>query len=624
MRRKLQNLDGAAPAVRLASLRQLARHNHDFPSTIQLDRAIGRTVADGRAQDVAGLTPVRLALLSTSTTHHLPPAIRVAGLGRGVLFEIYEPSYNQARQELADTGSGLHAFAPDVVLCAHDPYSLFGAAGGPAPDDGAQAARAVATCIGTLREQWRRARTLWNATVIQQVPFNPAQRLMGENESRVPGSWASLIRAFQEGVRAAAAEEGIDVIDLDGWAGKLGLAAWHSPALWHRSKQEVHPACAALYGDLVARVVAARYGRAAKCLVLDLDNTLWGGVIGDDGLGGIVLGQGSPVGEGFLAFQHYAARLAKRGVVLAVCSKNDEARAREPFQKHPEMALRLDDIACFVANWDDKASNLRRVAAMLSIGLDALVFADDNPFERELVRRELPDVFVPELPDDPADYADTIAASGCFEGVALTREDLAKTAQYQSNARRQALLEETTDLAGYLAALDMSMQVSGFDEVGLPRIVQLINKTNQFNLTTRRYSEPEVRGLLDDRRAITLQLRLLDRFGDNGIIAVIIGRLDGAARSVRIETWLMSCRVLGRQVEQASLNVLAEAARALGAETLVGDYLPSGRNGMVEDHYAKLGFSPLPPAGAGSRWSLALGSFVPHATPVRIVSNRDQ
>ena len=327
--------------------------------------------------------------------------------------------------------------------------------------------------------------------------------------------------------------------------------------------------------------------------MLDLDNTLWGGVIGDDGMDGIRIGQGSAEGEAFADFQAYAAALARRGVILAACSKNDEANALEPFERHPDMVLKRADLSAFVANWNDKATNLREIAARLNIGLDALVFADDNRFERDLVRRELPVVAVPELPEDPALYARTIADAGYFEALGVTAEDRGRSSLYHANAARDALQASTTDMASYLSSLEMRLQWRPFDRTGLQRITQLINKTNQFNLTTRRYSEEEVAAVMDDPRAVGLQLRLVDRFGDNGIIAVVIGRLDEDDR-LQLDTWLMSCRVLGRRVEEATLEVVRQEAERLGASALLGAYQPTAKNGMVKGHYVRLGFEPLP------------------------------
>ncbi|PNG26968.1 methoxymalonyl-ACP biosynthesis protein [Methylocella silvestris] len=444
---------------------------------------------------------------------------------------------------------------------------------------------------------------------------------LGSNEHRLPESPHALIERINSELRPAADAAGVHLLALDSFM-RLhgGLNFWHEASLWNRAKQEVGPAASALYGEYAGRLIAALRGLSAKCLVLDLDNTLWGGVIGDGGLEGIALGQGSAAGEAFLDFQRYAQTLSRRGVILAVCSKNDEINARAPFQKHPEMILKETDIACFVANWSDKAQNIRTIAASLNIGLDALVFADDNPAERGLIRRELPMVAVPELPEDPADYVSTIARGGYFEAVAVTGEDRERGSQYAGNAQREKLRETVTDVASYLAALKMELIFQPFDRIGLPRIVQLANKTNQFNLTTIRYVERDLERVIDDPRCVSLQLRLKDVYGDNGIIALILGRMQG--QDLFIETWLMSCRVLGRQVEEATLQLIAARAEASGARRLIGEYRPTAKNGMVREHYEKLGFAPLDASGEEStanRWILELSSYRSKPTPIRLV-----
>ena len=611
---------GSDPKSELLAMGALANRNHDFASMARLDRAISKTLTVLGGEIPASFVPEKLAILSTSTSSHLGPSIRVACFGRQIVSALYEPDYGLIQQELLDQGSGLHGFAPTTVLFADDPYSLFGTTGLAGIDDAAGASAAVEDLVSSLRRRWQAVRTSFSAQVIQQLPFNPFVRLLGENESRLPGSPASLIAAFQAHLRAACNEDGVDLIDLAHWSARDGLAQWHSVALWHRSKQEVHPRCAPLYGDLVARILAARRGKSAKCLVLDLDNTLWGGVIGDDGLDAIAIGQGSAIGEGHLALQHYAKMLARRGIILAVCSKNDHATAMLPFEQHPDMALRATDISSFVANWTDKATNLRRIASDLNIGLDSLVFADDNPFERDLIRQELPDVHVAELADEPSDYAQILADSGWFESVSLTSEDLAKTEQYRTNAERRALLEETTDLESYVGALAMELDSAPFTLLEMPRIVQLINKTNQFNLTTRRHGEAAVRGMIDDPDTVTRRFRLTDRFGDNGLIATVIGVLGGDDKETMVlDTWLMSCRVLGRRVEHAILNVMVDAARQAGARRIIGEYLPTERNGLVKSLYSDLGFSLIDQSEDGSRWLLDCSVYQPHPTSMKIL-----
>ncbi len=601
------------------ALRQLADTRLDFLRTGRLDTSLARLFGQAHPESLS-TPPVRLAVLGASTTTHLAAGIRIAALRRDLWLSVYEPDYGQYLQELRDPQSALHRFRPTAVLLSFDARHLL--PGGDPMLDAEQAKAEVEAALDSLRGLWRSVRESLGAQVIQQTILPLAPPLLGLNEHRLAGSTAALTFRLNARLREVAAEDGVDLLTLDTWAAQAGLDAWHDPTLWTRAKQEISPAATPMYGDLVARLVASGQGRVAKCLVLDLDNTLWGGVIGDDGLEGIVLGQGSPLGEAFSAFQTYAAALARRGVILAVCSKNDEANALAPFDRHPEMVLKRADISAFVANWDDKATNLREIARRLNIGLDALVFADDNPFERNLVRRELPMVSVPELPEEPALYARCISDAGYFEALALTAEDRDRTEQYQANRRRESLQGRSTDLPAYLRSLDMTLSWRAFDALGSQRITQLINKTNQFNLTTRRYSIHEVEALIGDPRAVGLQLRLADRFGDNGIIAVVIGRLADDEALV-LDSWLMSCRVLGRRVEEATLAIVVAEADRLGATHLIGRYLSTEKNAMVADLYARLGFSRIEATdgGPGVSYRLAVADYTPPELPIIMVKD---
>ena len=592
----------------------LANAKLNFVLTNALDETVRRAFPERPA--AATLKPVRLAVLGSATLTHLLPAIRVAGLRRGIWVDTYENDFGQYWQELSDADSALHAFKPTTVLVSLDAYDL--TAGVTAGLDAAGADAALDEVIERLRATWNLARESFRCPVIQQTALPLHFSVLGANEHRLPGSRARFVTRLNEALRRLADEDGVDLLALDDRAVRDGLMAWHDPALWHRSKQEIVPTAAPLYGDLVGRLLAAKQGRSFKCLVMDLDNTLWGGVVGDDGLEGIVIGQGSPLGEAYVAFQDYARELSRRGVILAVCSKNDEANALEPFEKHPEMVLKRPDISSFVANWSDKAGNIRAIAEELNIGLDALVFIDDNPFERNLVRRELPMVAVPEVTDDPTDYPRAIADAGFFEGLSVTDEDRERTSQYQGNKARDALKASATDLESYLRAMEMHLVWKQFDRVGLQRTVQLINKSNQFNLTTKRYTEEDVLAVMADPDAFGLQLRLLDRFGDNGIIAIIIGRLR-EDRDLYIDTWLMSCRVLGRQVEPTTLNLIAQEAQKLGARRLVGEYIPTKKNGMVKEHYAKLGFTVMQREENGGNLNiLDLAGYTPVPTFIHV------
>ena len=596
---------------------QLANTRLDFLRAGRLDRSLVRLFADAPPLGLS-TKPVRLAVLGSSTTTHLAAPIRIAALRRGLWVKVYEPDYGQYRQALQDPGSALHSFEPTSVLLALDAHHLL--AGADPALDAAQAQAETDSVLASLRTLWRRARDAFRCQVLQQTVLPMFPPVLGLNEHKLPGSAAASAFRLNARLRDSAEEEGVDLLSLDVRVAQEGLAAWHDPALWTRAKQEVSPLAAPMYGELVARLLAAGQGQVSKCLVLDLDNTLWGGVIGDDGLEGIVIGQGSPLGEAFAAFQAYAAALAKRGVILAVCSKNDEANALAAFDQHPDMVLKRADISAFVANWADKAANLREIASRLNIGLDALVFADDNPFERNLVRRELPMVCVPELPEDPVLFARCLSDAGYFEGLSITPEDRDRTRQYQANRRRESLQGESTDMASYLRSLGMELRWRPFDRVGLQRITQLINKTNQFNLTTRRYTQEDVEAVIVDPRAVGLQFRLVDRYGDNGVIAIVIGRRTDDEHLL-LDTWLMSCRVLGRAVEEATLAVLAAEAAGMGIARLEGCYLPTQKNAMVADHYPKLGFARLvdPVERPGVSYGLAIEDYRAPDLPMAII-----
>jgi FkbH-like protein len=615
-RARLRDL-GSGDATVWDKAMELANSRLDFVLTNALDAAVQRLFPTAPAG--LGTKPVRLAVLGSSTLTHLHSAIRVAGLRHNIWIETYENDFGQYLQELSDPTSSLHEFRPTAILVALDGYHL--AAGVSIDLDVSGADAALREIEGRIKEVWRLARTAFRCPIIQQTAVQVHIPLLGNNEHRLPGSRAWFLERLNHDLRLMADAEGVDLLALDTRIARDGIAQWHDHALWHRSKQEISPGAAPLYGDLLARILAAKQGRSSKCLVLDLDNTIWGGVVGDDGVEGIVVGQGSALGEAYVAFQQYARELAGRGVILAVCSKNDEANALEPFEHHPEMVLKRADIASFVANWSDKANNIRAIAEELNIGLDSLVFLDDNAFERNLVRRELPMVAVPEVVDDPTYFGKAIADAGYFEALSVTAEDRERTSQYRDNRDREAARASATDLDSYLRSLDMQLLWRRFDRVGLQRTVQLINKSNQFNLTTRRYAEGDVLAVMEDPAAFGLQLRLLDRFGDNGVIAIVIGRLQSDG-DLYVDTWLMSCRVLGRQVEQTTLNLIAQEARRLGARRLIGDYIPTKKNGMVKQHYAKLGFSVIDSSPTGAiRSVLDLTSFRPTATFIQAIEN---
>jgi FkbH-like protein len=606
-------LDQAKPTDALDGLAALAARRLGFLETVQLDRALARL----DLKEAQGFQPVRLAILASSTVDHLPPAIRVAGLRRRLLIEVHSGAYGQYRQDLLDADSALHRFAPQAALFSLSAREVIASISLAAT--AAEVDDAIGRFIAELRLLWRKAREI-GAAVIQQTFIDVSEPLFGGYDRIVPGAPSAVVARLNGRLTEAAAEDGALLLDVARASQRDGIDAWFDVGRWLQGKLEIAPQAAPFYGDLAARILAALRGLSKKCLVLDLDNTLWGGVIGDDGLEGIVLGEGSAAGEAHLALQHYARQLKERGIILAVCSKNDVKIAEAAFRDHPEMVLRLADIAAFQANWDDKAQNLKAIAARLNIGVDSLVFVDDNPIERARVRQSLPMVAVPEMPEDPAHYVRCLADAGYFEAVAFTADDRSRAEQYAANAEREALLGSAESMDDFLRGLDMTAVYGPFTAVDHARAVQLINKTNQFNTTTRRYAGEEVARIMEDPDSVTLQFRLLDRLGDNGLISTMILRPTPAENDVlEIENWVMSCRVFGRELEFEAMNIAVEAARERGARALVAEYIPTPKNDVISKLYPSLGFTEVDraaPANGATRWRLDLADYVTRNTHI--------
>lgn len=567
-----------------------------------------------RKEAPAGLDRIRLGVLGDGTLNLLGPSIAGSALRHNIALTIIEGDHSRALQEATDPESGLRTAGLDMALVVND-ARLAGL--DRAASSLAEADAKVANAFQKLKLTVDGLRPSVRSAIMVQTAVPPLEPLFGSFDRVEAVSPFAMVEAFNRRLAEWAASGAVVLVDTARLAASVGLEIWDEPRHWHASKLTFSPNLLPVYADIVGRTMAAVLGRSRKCLVLDLDNTLWGGVIGDDGVAGILLGQGFAAGEAFVAVQRMALELRARGIVLAVCSKNEDDAARLPFREHPDMLLREEHIAVFQANWTDKAANLRAIAEILNIGVDALVFLDDNPVERAQVRRELPMVGVPELPDDPSLYPRMLACAGYFETVTFSDEDRARAAYYQGNAQRAVSLQASGDIDSYLASLDMVCSIGLVDAVARPRVAQLSNKSNQFNLTTRRYSESEVAEIERDPCRHAIQIRLVDRFGDNGIICVVFA--DKVAEAWEIDTWLMSCRVLGRRVEEATLAHLAAAARFDGANALVGRYVPSAKNKMVAQHYEKLGFEEVSRTPEGATvWRLALTDYEAPELPMRI------
>jgi FkbH-like protein len=551
---------------------------------------------------------LRAALLADTSAQLLATALRGFAVHQGFALDLFEGEFDQIEMPVLDPASALHAFRPETViiyLAAEKIRAKFGTHSIAGRDS---FAADFSSRVRTLHE------TL-SARGYQTIFFNladPGDAVFGNYGNKVSWSLQNQIRlANVELSRLAREASDFHVFDLAALQSAVGRAALFDPKLYFTAKFALTPDILPLVARDLVKMLTVRKGAFLKCVILDLDNTLWGGVIGDDGLDRIQIGD-LGLGPAFDAFQSWLKQLRDRGIVLAVCSKNNEAIAREPFLKHPDMLLRLEDIAVFVANWDDKATNIRRIKSIIDIDFSAMMFLDDNPAERQLVRESFPAMLVPELPEDPSEYVSFLTALNPFETPGYTPQDARRTNEYQTEAKRHEEREKFVNLADFLRSLEMRALVQPFLPFNFPRVAQLTQRSNQFNLRTVRYTEKQIESLANSTGHVTLAIELKDRFGDNGLIsAIILERRDDACF---IDTWLMSCRVLGRGVEQFVLNAIVEKARDLGAKRIIGEYLPTAKNGLVKDHFSRLGFTPAP----DGRWLLDLAAYIER--PVNIFS----
>jgi FkbH-like protein len=532
-----------------------------------------------------GLARVRLLILSASTASHLADAMIGTALRFGLLLDVTVAEYEEPEPWLERNATALRDNPPDFVLVASDSRMLRLAS---ALDDATAAANTVEAALARVAHIAEVAGHMTGQRVILQTLADDPDLTRFNMDLALSGTSRFLIDAFNRGVAERARAQAHLLLDVAALAALVGQSAWSAGRYWYAAKYPFAAAMIPLYADNVMRVVAAQTGRSRRVLVLDLDNTLWGGIVGDDGIEGLTLGSGNALGEAYSALQRMALSLKQRGVILCVSSKNDETIALDAFRNHPEMVLKEDDIVMFRINWDDKAANIKTIAETIELGLESFVFLDDNPAERKRVRDALPAVAVPELPEDPSEWLSVLQTAGYFEQTSFSREDQARAGYYKANAQRAAHMERIGNHDDYLRSLGMTLKVAPFDAAGRKRITQLISKSNQFNLTTRRYSEAEIAALESDHHALTIQARLEDIFGDNGMISTVICRQAG--ERLDIDSWIMSCRVLGRSVEDAILQCIVEEARTKGISEIIGRYIPTARNGLVRDHFEKLGF----------------------------------
>jgi len=536
---------------------------------------------------------VRIAFLSTCTIEILHPYLKVEAARRGLRLTLWSGPFGQIEQQVLDASSELYAFQPDVICVfprledwAEKELSVFSALSSEARNALEQA---LVTRMESLAQSARSqcaATLLWFNFATPQLPG--VASAPGLFTSGSLGAFCGSLNATL--TQALAAVPGTWVFDLVSTVAHCGTAIWTDTRMALLARIPFSSSALVTLASSLARTLRALRLPPCKCLVLDLDDTLWGGILGEVGLGGIKLGDMFP-GNAHLALHKAALALRQRGILLAVASKNNAAEALEALSTHPDSLLRPGDFAALEIHWEDKATSLRRIAQKLSIGTDALAFFDDNPAEREWVRAQLPEVRVIDVPRSPTDYAAALESCECFDSPVVSSDDLQRAERYQQQEQRRTLADTSGTVEDFLRSLDMQVRVGHVAADSLERVAQLLAKTNQFNLTTRRHTSADLTRLLE-AGAIVLWARVADRFGDNGLTGVAIAVPEAEGSSWRIDSLLISCRVIGRQIETGLLSVLAHKAIQRGAQQLIGEFLPTSKNSQVSDFYARHGFSP--------------------------------
>jgi FkbH-like protein len=538
-------------------------------------------------KDFSSFQSIKVAILGDSATQFLAQAIRGTGYNEGLNLQIFEADFNQIERQILDPESELYQFQPDVILVFYSSHKLLGKYN---KQSTAQQIGFAQQHFDTVQHLLSNLRSQSNARIIYFNHTEINDAVFGNFATKQESSFLFQIRQLNQWLmQLAIQDKGFFLLDLSSIQNQYGKSFCFQPSMYINTEMVLSIDILPVVALQATQIIGAMYGRLRKCVILDLDNTTWGGIIGDDGIENIQIGS-LGIGKAFTEFQYWVKKLKNRGIIVAVCSKNTDHVAREPFEKHPDMVLRLTDIAVFVANWENKADNIRHIQRILNIGFDSMVFLDDNPFERNLVRENIPGISVPELPEDPAEYLEFLYQQNLFETISYSEEDAGRTQQYQVEAARTALQQRFTNEDEFLESLQMVSKVSAFNNFNTPRVSQLSQRSNQFNLRTVRYTEEEIAALGASDQHYTFSFTLEDKFGDNGLICVIILKKENNS-TLFIDTWFMSCRVLKRTMENFVTNYIAEFAQANGYNYLKGEYIATSKNEMVKDHYKNLQFT---------------------------------
>jgi len=536
--------------------------------------------------DHGNLPNYSVAFLGDSASQFIVQAIRGLGIDEGLNLNIWQADFNQIEQQVFDPNSEFYNFQPQIVILCKSTHNLLNQYNKISPENqidfGNDQLTKMVSLLNTINSNLNTKIICFNYAEIDDAVF-------GSFSNTVESSFLFQLRKINfELMVFASKNQGAFICDISSLQNQIGKQKLFNPVLYVNSEMVFSIESLPLISSKVLDIIKCIHGKFKKCIILDLDNTMWGGIIGDDGIENIQLGS-LGIGKAFTEFQYWIKKLKNRGIIVAVCSKNTESVAKEPFEKHPEMVLRLNDISVFVANWENKADNIRYIQGILNIGFDSMVFIDDNPFERNLVRENIPEICVPELPEDPSEYLEFLYSLNLFETTSFSNLDIERTKQYQVEAERINLQKKFANEDEFLNSLDMYSIVEPFNKFNTPRVAQLTQRSNQFNLRTIRYTDLEISRLSNSDDYFTFTFTLGDKFGDHGLIGIIILKKEDQT-SLFIDTWIMSCRVLKRTMENFVLNTLVKFALENNYKLLKGEFISTPKNDIVRNHYQDLGF----------------------------------
>ncbi len=571
----------------------------------------------------ASLKTINIALLGDFATQFLGMAIRGEGVERGYSVEIFEADYNQIERQIFDPSSEINKRDFRYVVVSHSAYKLLDIYNHMDSDRRSSLAEERIQFIRSICENISSRIIYFNYPEVDDMVF-------GQYANKVEESFTYQLRKLNFHLMELAREcDNLFICDIASIQNRYGHGFMLDPAMYVNADTVFSLAVLPVVAARVLDIICAIEGKFNKCLICDLDNTLWGGVVGDDGWENIQIGHGIGIGHVYTEIQYWVKRLSDRGILICVCSKNDEEKAKEPFEKNQNMVLRLDDICIFIANWDNKVNNIQTIQSILNIGYDSMVFLDDNPFERDMVRKNIPGITVPELPETPEQYLDYLNSLNLFETASYSDNDRERTKQYRIEAQRVSSAAQFTNEADYLKSLGMVSDISSFTPFCIPRVAQLSQRSNQFNLRTVRYTEEQLKAVEADPAKMGFAFTLDDTFGSNGLIAAVIlvdceaapscipENIHRKHKALFVDTWFMSCRVLKRGMEQFILNNLVEWARNNNYERIIGEYLQTPKNGIVRDHYPELGFASTKDL-SDSQWELELSGYEPKDSYIAI------